>query len=176
MARAKPYYPTRAELEAGVPPAPAVPPSRALRWMTGPIGHALDKWAVRWTGLSFISWQAARDRGIPYQHSLLLTTTGRKTGQKRSVVLPYVRDDRSLVVVGSNGGGARNPAWLENIRADPRCEITVARRRRAALGTIPTGAERERLLDVVAVRRPQIFNYEFHARQHGRVLEMVVLR
>lgn len=175
MADEKPYYPTREELKAGVAPPPAVPPSRMLRLM-GNFSN-LDRWAVRWTGFSFISWQAARDRGIPYQHSLLLTSIGRKTGLKRSAVLPYVPDDQGgLIVVASNGGRPNNPAWLENIRTNPQCEIVVNRRKRSASGSIPSGKERERLLDMVAVTRPQVYNYEYHAAQHGRLLEIVVLK
>jgi len=143
--------------------------------MTGRFGHAIDRWLVRWTGFSAISWQAARDRGIPYQRSLLLTTIGRKTGRRRSVVLPYVCDNGRLVVVASNGGGPKNPAWLENVRTNPDCEIVVSRRKRSAIGAIPDGGERNRLIDVVAATRPQVYNYEYHAQQHNRLLEVVVL-
>jgi len=176
MAREKPYYPTRAELQTGATPPPAVPPSRRLRLMTGRVGHTIDRWLVRWTGFSVISWQAARDRGIAYQRSLLLTTTGRKTGMKRSVVLPYVAVEEGLVVVASNGGGPRNPAWLENLRANPGCEVVVSRRKRSAVAAIPQGNERIRLLDKVAITRPQVHNYEYHAGKHGRTLELAVLK
>lgn len=175
MAKAKPRYPTRAEFEAGAAPVEAVPASRLLKWMTGPVGHALDRWAVRHTGLSFISWQAARDRGIAYQPSLLLTTIGRKSGAPRPVVLPYVRDGERLVVVASNAGRAKAPAWVGNLLAHPACTVIVARRARAMLARVAQGEERERLMDIVAVRRPQVYNYEYHARQNGRRLDLVVL-
>jgi len=176
VARKKPYYPTRAELAEGAKPPPAVPPSFILKLLTGRSGHRLDRWLVSWTGFSVISWQAARDRGIAYQRSLLLTTTGRKTSLKRSVVLPYVTFEEGLVVVASNGGGPRNPSWLENLRANPGCEVIVSRRKRSAVAAIPQGNERIRLLDKVAITRPQVHNYEYHAGRHGRTLELAVLK
>jgi deazaflavin-dependent oxidoreductase (nitroreductase family) len=175
MSRVRPRYPTRAEFEAGAEPVEAVPASRLLKLMTGPLGHRLDRWAVRHIGFSLISWQAARDRGIAYQSSLLLTTIGRKTGEKRPVVLPYARDGDRLVVVASNAGGAKAPAWVGNLIANPGCTIVVNRRECAALGSIAEGAERDRLMDVVAVRRPHVYNYEYHARRNGRRLDLIVL-
>lgn len=175
MGRGKPSYPTRAELEAGAEPIEAVPASRLLKWMTGPAGHALDRWAVRHIGYSFISWQAARDRGIAYQPSLLLATIGRKSGKKRAVVLPYVADGDRLVVVASNAGRAKAPAWVGNLRANPGCTVVLNRRERAMRARIAEGDERDRLMDVVAVRRPQVHNYDYHARRHGRRLDLAVL-
>ena len=55
--------------------------------------------------------------------SLVLTTTGRKTGQPRSTVLVYARRGDELVVVASNYGGERPPAWLLNIRDQPAVEV-----------------------------------------------------
>ena len=175
MGRAKPRYPTRAEFEAGAEPVEAVPPSRLLKMMTGPIGHRFDHWLVRHLGVSMISWQAARDRGIAYQPSLLLTTIGRKSGIERSVVLPYVRDGDRLIVVASNAGGAKAPAWLGNLLSNPSCTAIVDRQAHRLRASVPDGDERDRLIDVVAVTRPHVYNYEYHARRNGRRLELAVL-
>jgi deazaflavin-dependent oxidoreductase (nitroreductase family) len=175
MGRNKPHYPTRAEFEAGARPVEAVPTSFALGMMTGALGHRLDRWCVRRLGFSFISWQAARDRGISYQPSLLLTTIGRKTGAKRPVVLPYVPDGEQLVVVASNAGGAKAPAWVGNLIANPYCMVVVKRRMHDMRAYVAEGGERERLIDVVAKHRPHVFNYDQHARRKGRRLDLVVL-
>ena len=58
---------------------------------------------------------------------LLLDTTGRKTGRRRSTPLVYLRDGESWVVAGSNAGRDTDPAWVWNLRADPRATITVGR-------------------------------------------------
>jgi deazaflavin-dependent oxidoreductase (nitroreductase family) len=56
---------------------------------------------------------------------LLLTTVGRKTGRERVTPLLFVRDGECFVVVASNAGDDRNPAWWLNLRARPEAEIQV---------------------------------------------------
>lgn len=67
--------------------------------------------------------------GVP---SLLLRSTGAKTGQTRTSALVYARDGDRYVVVASNGGAPKAPAWLHNVRAQPSVEVQVGRRRSAA--------------------------------------------
>jgi deazaflavin-dependent oxidoreductase (nitroreductase family) len=64
-------------------------------------------------------------RGVPV---LLLTTTGRKSGRRRTVPLVYDEQDGSFVVASSNAGHWE-PAWLLNLRANPRVVVEVGRRR-----------------------------------------------
>jgi F420H(2)-dependent quinone reductase len=59
---------------------------------------------------------------------LLLTTTGRKSGERRSSVLTYVELDGDPVIAASNGGSTRPPAWFLNITADPSVEVRRGRR------------------------------------------------
>lgn len=65
--------------------------------------------------------------GIP--PALLLHTVGAKTGQPRSHSLTYARDGGNYVIVASNGGADRNPAWYHNLRANPDVEINVGTKR-----------------------------------------------
>jgi deazaflavin-dependent oxidoreductase (nitroreductase family) len=60
--------------------------------------------------------------------SLLLHTTGRTTSRRRTVALAYGRDGDDYLVVASNFGGPRPPAWLGNLQAEPKAEIHVGRR------------------------------------------------
>jgi deazaflavin-dependent oxidoreductase (nitroreductase family) len=62
--------------------------------------------------------------GVP---ALLITTTGRRSGLARTNALTYCRDRGDLIVVASNGGSDRPPAWLLNIQADPRVIVRVGR-------------------------------------------------
>jgi F420H(2)-dependent quinone reductase len=71
--------------------------------------------------------------GVP---SLILRTTGRRSGLTRAAVLTYGSDAGSYVVVASNGGQDRPPAWLHNVRATPEVEIQVGRRRAAGRARI----------------------------------------
>lgn len=64
---------------------------------------------------------------------LLLTTTGRKSGEPRDTVLTYVMVDGVPTVAGSNGGSDKPPAWLLNIRSNPRAEVRLGRRRLSTL-------------------------------------------
>jgi F420H(2)-dependent quinone reductase len=60
--------------------------------------------------------------GVP---SLLLRSTGRKSGMFRTSALVYARDGDSYLLVASNGGADRPPGWLFNIQAQPKVEIRV---------------------------------------------------
>ncbi len=64
--------------------------------------------------------------GVP---SLILRTTGARSGVTRTAVLSYGRDTGDYVVVASNGGQDQPPAWLHNVRANPEVGIQVGRRR-----------------------------------------------
>lgn len=91
--------------------------------------------------------------------SLLLHTTGRRSGQTRTVALVYGQADGGYLVVGSNFGGARPPAWLENLRAEPRASVHVGRRQRTVTAHIlePGTSDYERLLPAADRATGQIF-------------------
>jgi F420H(2)-dependent quinone reductase len=76
---------------------------------------------------------------------LLLTTTGRKTGQQRTTPLLYMPDGARYLVVGSNGGREQPPAWILNVAATPAVRIQVGRRRLAARAEVVSPEERAAL-------------------------------
>ncbi len=71
--------------------------------------------------------------GMP---TLLLRTTGRRTGQTRTTALVYAVDAGRYLVVGSNGGARRDPAWVLNLEADPEVEVQVGVRRTPATASV----------------------------------------
>jgi deazaflavin-dependent oxidoreductase (nitroreductase family) len=77
--------------------------------------------------------------------SLVLTSTGRRSGKPRSNPLLYVPDGDAYVVIGSNWGQQRQPAWSFNLIAEPAAEVDVRGRRIPVRADLITGAERERL-------------------------------
>lgn len=83
--------------------------------------------------------------------TLLLRTTGRRTGRTRTSALAYALDGGDWIVVASNGGSDRPPGWLLNIEANPAVEVQVARRRRRARATVVRrgDARFEQLWDLV---------------------------
>ncbi|GAB3872288.1 hypothetical protein GCM10027610_137470 [Dactylosporangium cerinum] len=73
----------------------------------------LDRWLQRRSKGRIVPINAA---GV---NTLLLTTTGRRSGQPRSQPLLFVRDGGDFIVIGSNWGQAHHPAWTSNLLADP---------------------------------------------------------
>jgi deazaflavin-dependent oxidoreductase (nitroreductase family) len=103
---------------------------------------------------------------------LLLTTTGVKSGEARISPLGFTRDGDRWVVVGSNSGHPHDPAWLSNIRANPRVTVEAGTESFPAVATITTGAERERLWAAHTAAIPAFAAYE---NMTTRVLQVVTL-
>jgi deazaflavin-dependent oxidoreductase (nitroreductase family) len=76
---------------------------------------------------------------------LLLTTTGRRSGQKRTAPVVYLADGERMIVIGSNAGNHRVPAWSLNLKAEPAAEVEVGRRRIAVRARVAEGEERAEL-------------------------------
>ena len=97
--------------------------------------------------------------------ALRLTTTGRRSGEPRSVILGCYEDGANLVSMAMNGWGAAEPAWWLNLQANPQAVVELSGGQgREVLGRCAVGEERERLwqrwreldknLDGYAARRP----------------------
>jgi len=71
--------------------------------------------------------------GVP---TLLLRSTGRRSGAQRCNALVYAMDGADYVLVASNGGSDQAPGWLFNLRADPEVEVQVGRRKIAGTARI----------------------------------------
>lgn len=101
---------------------------------------------LRWTGkLNVPLYRASGGRlggRIGKAPVLLLTTTGRKSGQQRTAPVVYLADGERMIVIGSNAGNARVPAWALNLKAKPEAEVEVGRRRIPVRARIAEGEER----------------------------------
>ena len=97
--------------------------------------------------------------------ALRLTTTGRRSGELRPVILGYFEDGPNLVSMAMNGWAAAEPAWWLNLQANPKAQVELAGgTRREVLARPAVGPERERLwqrwreldrnLESYAARRP----------------------
>jgi deazaflavin-dependent oxidoreductase (nitroreductase family) len=73
---------------------------------------------------------------------LLLTTTGRRSGEPRTAPVVYLADGERYVVIGSNAGNTRAPAWALNLRANPGAEVEVRGDRRRVRARVAEGEER----------------------------------
>jgi deazaflavin-dependent oxidoreductase (nitroreductase family) len=77
--------------------------------------------------------------------SLLLTTTGRKSGEKFTFPLFYGETGNSYIIVASKGGAPEHPGWYRNLLAHPEVEVQVGTKKLKAKARTATGEERTRL-------------------------------
>lgn len=103
---------------------------------------------------------------------LILTTTGRRSGQPRSTPLIYGRDGENYVVVASKGGDDEHPAWYGNLEANPDVEVQVRAERFRARARTATAEEKPRLWQAAVERWPA---YEDYQRRTVRDIPVVVL-
>ena len=107
------------------------------------------------------------------QDMLILTTTGRKSGEQRDVVLPYLVDGERLLVVGSNSGADFHPAWWLNLQRNPDAVIQIRNERKHVTASRADPAERARLWPLLKQRNPFYSRYE---RRTKREIPVVILR
>jgi deazaflavin-dependent oxidoreductase (nitroreductase family) len=92
--------------------------------------------------------------------NLLLTTTGRKSGQKRTCPVAYFEDRGRFVMIASNGGNEKHPVWYLNLKAEPRATIELGPRRLDVLASTAEGEERARLWEAAVRSNGQFAIYE----------------
>lgn len=150
--------PTKPSVPDQGPPSSYKPPDltlfgdehvRQYRATDGQIGH---------------EWNGAR--------CLLLTTTGRRSGESRTHSLIYGSQGESCVVIASSGGAPRHPAWYLNLQAEPRVDVQVKADRFSATARTAEGKEREALWQLMTVSWP---NYDEYTKRTDRVIPVVVL-
>jgi deazaflavin-dependent oxidoreductase (nitroreductase family) len=114
-------------------------------------------------------WFVGRNLGVL---NVIVVTTGRRTGRRREIPLYAFQDGRNLVVVGSNAGSDREPAWVGNLRANPAARVLVGRDERPVLAREAEGAERARLWALATGSYP---GYDDYARWTDRHIPVIAL-
>jgi deazaflavin-dependent oxidoreductase (nitroreductase family) len=139
-----------------------------IRWLLALI-TALHRWLYRATRgaighrLPIVDWR-----------SLLLTHVGRKSGRSYTIPLLYIADGERFVVVGSNAGDAKPPAWWRNLEAQPDARVQVGAREHAVRARLAQGEERARLWAALVANFRDYTRYERTTRG-ARELPVVVL-
>lgn len=104
---------------------------------------------LRWTGkMNVPLYRATGGRvggKVGKAPVLLLTTTGRKSSQPRTAPVVYLADGENMIVIGSNAGNDRVPAWALNLKAKPDAEVEVGRRQVRVRARVAEGEERAEL-------------------------------
>lgn len=91
---------------------------------------------------------------------LLLTTTGAKSGQRRTTPTMYLRDGDRLLIFASKSGAPTNPDWYHNLVTHPQVTVEVGPETYEATATVLKGEERDRLYARQAELYPQFGDYE----------------
>ena len=103
---------------------------------------------------------------------LLLTTTGRKSGEARTSALIFGRDGDDLLLVASQGGAPTHPNWYHNLSANPDVEVQVEGDVFPATARTATGDEKARLWSIMTDVWP---NYDQYQERTDRQIPLVVL-
>lgn len=113
------------------------------------LSNSLGATGLRWTGklnVPLYRLSGGRIGGkVGRAPVLLLTTTGRKSGEPRTAPVLYLADGDNVILINTNAGNAKIPAWSLNLKADPEAEVEVGRKRRAVRARIAEGEERAEL-------------------------------
>ncbi|GAA2123383.1 nitroreductase family deazaflavin-dependent oxidoreductase [Streptomyces synnematoformans] len=104
--------------------------------------------------------------------TLVLATTGRRTGTPRRTCLIYGTSGDAFVVVASKGGAAENPAWFTNLVAEPSVGVQVGTRRFTARARVAAAEERGALWEQMAGIFPL---YDEYAQKTDREIPVVLL-
>ena len=104
---------------------------------------------------------------------LLLTTTGRRSGRRRTVPLLYLEGRGTLLVIASNNGGPSNPGWYHNLVANPIVDVETRAGRRSMRAEPLIGAERRRRFERITAAADRYAEYQSRT---GRELPVVALR
>jgi proline iminopeptidase len=104
--------------------------------------------------------------------SLLLTTTGRKSGEKYIFPLYYGETGNSYIIVASKGGAPDHPSWYKNLLANPKVEVQVGTKKLWAKARTAAGDERARLWKEALKFWPPYADYE---KKTEREIPVVVL-
>jgi deazaflavin-dependent oxidoreductase (nitroreductase family) len=96
---------------------------------------------------------------------LLLTTIGRRSGARRTAPVVYLADGDRMIVIDSNAGNARTPAWALNLRANPGAEVEVRGGRRPVTARIADGEERDEPWRRMTEQYPGFDDYRARARR-----------
>ena len=118
--------------------------------------------------------ETAGEQGHDWQgtKTLLLTTTGRRSGEPRELPLIYGRDGDDYLVVASKGGAPEHPAWYLNLEANPDVEVQVGADRFNARARTATADERPRMWKTMTAEWPA---YDEYQTKTDREIPIVVI-
>lgn len=151
---------------ADASPKPYTPAQERLGDVVIRIMSILNVWVYRASGGRI----GGRFRyGAPV---LLLTTVGRRSGQRRTAPLLYERDGENLVVVASKGGMSRHPLWYRNLESNPEVEVEVGSEKKKMTARRASPEEKAALWPRLVAMYP---DYDVYQARTRRDIPVVIL-
>jgi deazaflavin-dependent oxidoreductase (nitroreductase family) len=123
------------------------------------------------------AWTRGRFGQLVPMPFVSMTTTGAKSGESRTAAVIYFHDTDDVIMIASNYGGTRHPAWYHNLKANPAAELRRANRSGTYVAAEVTDeAERERLFDLANRVYPGYAQYRVRTATMGRRIPIMRLR
>jgi deazaflavin-dependent oxidoreductase (nitroreductase family) len=138
--------------------------SRPGAWLFSRTIHRIDPLLLRLSG-----GRLSTAQGFPV---LLLTTTGAKSGQRRTLPLLYVEHADGVAIIASRFGSTKHPGWYHNLRANPRATVEIKGRASEYEARPATEAERAEIWARAVAVYP---SYERYKARAGRKIPIMVL-
>ncbi len=137
--------------------------------MEAKLAPKMPQWMVDHANKYLSSAPNYGDLEVP---SLLLTTTGRKSGEKYIFPLFYGKIGNGYIIVASKGGAPEHPGWYKNILGNPEVEVQVGTKKMKARARTASGAERAKLWQEAIKFWPPYTDYQ---KKTEREIPVVVL-
>lgn len=131
-----------------------------------------QKWATKLHAAAFRASGGKVGGRMLKSPVLLLLTTGRKTGQRRTTPLLYLQEGDRYAIVASNGGTSKHPVWWLNLRANPDAAVEIGATKVRVRARETQGEERERLWRGLVGMYPP---YEGYQKKTDREIPVVIL-
>jgi F420H(2)-dependent quinone reductase len=137
------------------------------------LSATLQNLLIRVHSMLYRSTDGAIGGKIARSPVLLLTTTGRRSARPRTVPLLYLMDGRNVVLVASNGGAWRHPAWWLNLQTTPEAWIQIKSIRQRVQAEQASATEKQRLWPRLTAMYP---GYQRYQEITNRDIPVVILR
>ena len=140
--------------------------TRPVTALVAPILHHADAFLLRLTGGRL---DITRASGLPV---IELTTTGAKSGLPRTLPLAGYPDGDKFVLIASNFGKARHPAWYHNLKANPEAEVTFRGYNGMMQASELQGRQRKEMWERLVAYNPQYAEYQNGTQRLIPVLQL----
>jgi deazaflavin-dependent oxidoreductase (nitroreductase family) len=133
------------------------------------VANAIDKRLLVWS-----KGRISSGIGTRYgKNIVLLTTTGAKTGEKRTAPVLHTPLGQDIILIASNAGEPKNPAWYHNLKKTPTCEVDVRGVKRTYVARELEGEERAKIFRAAIDYYPGYAEYEKRAGRTIPVMRLV---